>query len=176
MPAPKSTLKVVVTGAFNAGKSTFIRTVSIVPPVLTEELTFGQESAVKRSTTVALDYGKAILDGGMTVHLFGTPGQARFSFMREVLAEGMNAYVMMVDSTDSGALYETQSLLESFAQLPEVPYLIAATKADLPGALSESELHRYLRAQVPIVVCDARDEDSVHSVLRALLVHPNSSS
>ena len=165
-------LKVVVTGAFNAGKSTFIRSVSIVPPVLTEELTFGEESSVKRSTTVALDYGKTVLDGGTTVHLFGTPGQARFSFMREVLAEGMNAYIMMVDSTDSGALYETRALLDSFALLPEAPYLIAATKADLPGALSERELRRYLQEDAAIVICDARSEESVQDVLRALLALP----
>ncbi len=166
-------LKVVVTGAFNAGKSTFIRTISTVPPVLTEELTFGGESAVKRSTTVALDYGRAVTEGGLLLHLFGTPGQARFSFMREVLAQGMDAFVMVVDSTDSGALYETQALLDAFARLPNAPYVIAATKGDLPGALRDDELRRYLHVEAPIMACDARSRASVQAVLEALLTLPS---
>jgi hypothetical protein len=35
----------------------------------------------KDQTTVAMDYGVLALDGGVQLHLYGTPGQERFSFM-----------------------------------------------------------------------------------------------
>src|SRR5438128_2175595 len=82
---PMPSLKVLITGAFNAGKTRFIRSASDVPPVLTEEATYERESAVKTSTTVALDYGKVMLRD-VHIYLFGTPGQERFFFMRELLA------------------------------------------------------------------------------------------
>jgi signal recognition particle receptor subunit beta len=167
-------IKVVITGAFNAGKTRFIRSASDTPPVLTEELTFGGESAIKRSTTVALDYGKAVLDSGVHVYMFGTPGQERFSFMRDLLARGMDAYIVLVDSTDREALPKGRAIVEGFAALPSTPYVIAASRADLSDALGAEELRRLLgvAAEVPIVPCNAQQRASVHSVLATLLELP----
>jgi signal recognition particle receptor subunit beta len=167
-------LKVVITGAFNAGKTRFIRSASATPPVLTEESTFGSENAIKRSTTVALDYGKAELAGGVHVYLFGTPGQERFSFMRDLLARGMDAYVVLVDSTDPDSIPKCQAILADFAALPAVPYVIAASKADHSAALSVQDLRRLLGVAptVPIIPCDARQKASVHAVLTSLLTLP----
>ncbi len=167
-------LKVVVTGTFNAGKTRFIRSASDGPPVLTEELTFGVESGIKKSTTTALDYGKVVMPDGMHLYLFGTPGQDRFSFMRDVLAQGMDAYILVVDSTDGGAILQARVIGNIFAAMPPVPWIVAATKVDLPGALDEEELRRYLDVplEIPIVPCNAQQRSSVHHVLATLLALP----
>ncbi|HEX2021150.1 MAG TPA: GTPase, partial [Candidatus Thermoplasmatota archaeon] len=58
--------KIVVTGPYNAGKSSFVHSVSD-QAVSVDQL----------GTTVALDHGRVTLDG-LAADLFGTPGQSRF--------------------------------------------------------------------------------------------------
>ncbi|GAC1431074.1 MAG: ATP/GTP-binding protein [Chloroflexota bacterium] len=168
-----ASLKVLITGPFNAGKTRFISSASDAPPVLTEEVTVGRERAIKPSTTIALDYGKTTL-GDVHVYLFGTPGQERFSFMRELLAQGMDGYVVLADSVDLDALDQVQHVLATFATLSSVPHVVAASKTDVPGALDAEELRELLDlpAAVPLLPCDARERESVHAVLAALLAMP----
>ena len=42
----------------------------------------------KRTTTVAMDFGRITVDKSLIVYLFGTPGQDRFWFMWDELARG----------------------------------------------------------------------------------------
>ena len=74
-------LKIVFTGPMGAGKTTAIRAISDAPPVSTEVGNSDRQSSVKESTTVALDYGELTLEDGTCLRIYGTPGQARFSFM-----------------------------------------------------------------------------------------------
>jgi len=67
--------KVVVTGMFNAGKTTFVNTLSDIDIVNTDKVIRRRaEVKVKPATTVALDYGKVRLNKNVNIHLFGTPG------------------------------------------------------------------------------------------------------
>ena len=84
-----SRLKIVIFGAFHAGKSTFIQAVDPTSRHMDTECGDG-------TTTVALDYGKVVMHG-LTVHLFGTPGQERFEFARRIIMEGMDAALLLVD-------------------------------------------------------------------------------
>jgi signal recognition particle receptor subunit beta len=169
MPA----LKVLITGPFNAGKTRFIRSASDVPPVLTEEPTFGDERMAKDSTTVALDYGMTVVRN-VRLYLFGTPGQERFATIRQSLAQGMDTYITLVDSTDPRSAEAAREVLGAFATLAAVPYLIGATRADMPEARRPDELRRYLGVppEVPVLLCNARQRSSVHQVLTALLSLP----
>ena len=83
--------KIVVFGAFGAGKSTLIK--SIDP-----ESRHVEAACPGGTTTVALDYGRVQVDG-INVHLFGTPGQERFEFAREIIAKGMDGAILLVDAT-----------------------------------------------------------------------------
>jgi len=91
--------KIVVTGPFNSGKTAFIRTISDIDVVMTERRITTAERGIKASTTVAMDYGRVELDGRI-LHLYGTPGQARFDFMWEILAREMSGFIVLADSTD----------------------------------------------------------------------------
>lgn len=168
MPKP---YKVVVTGPFNAGKTTFVNTLSQMNTVNTDRATrLRDEVAVKSNTTVALDYGKVTLQPNVTVHLFGTPGQQRFDFMRDLLADGMHGFIFLVDLTDRRSLKEAGDLLTLFRRRRNVPYLLAANKADRQGlSLAEIRAQLCLAKDQPLVACVATDEGSVRAVVERLV-------
>jgi len=87
------TVKMVITGPFSSGKTEFIKSISEIEVVSTERdiSKNTQEAESKGQTTVAMDFGRITVDDELTLYLFGTPGQRRFDFMWEILAEGMLA-------------------------------------------------------------------------------------
>src|SRR5512137_884013 len=131
------TVKMVVTGPFSAGKTAFIRSVSEIDVVSTErKISSSQEKSVKEATTVAMDFGRITVDDDLVLYLFGTPGQRRFDFMWEILAEGMLGFVVMVDSAKPETFREAKSILETFRAYAPTPYVVAANKQDHPEAWS----------------------------------------
>jgi small GTP-binding protein len=84
-------LKIGVFGPYHAGKSSFIR--SIDPAARhTEAGTTGGDR-----TTVAIDFGRATI-GDRQIYLFGTPGQERFEFVREMITRGLDGALLIIDS------------------------------------------------------------------------------
>jgi len=77
--------KVVIVGKDEAGKSTLVQ--NIVPGAINIE---------RHGRTIALDYGNRE-HLGCKLHLFGTPGQARFRIVRDVVARGMDVAVWVLD-------------------------------------------------------------------------------
>jgi uncharacterized protein len=165
-------LKLVITGAYAAGKSSFIRTISDIEVVATEYATSDpHERAVKPETTVALDFGMTAISDVQTLYLFGTPGQERFDFMWEQLSVGCLGYVVLVDSCRPADLEPARRLLERFAALTDVPFVVAANKQDDPAALPLPYLRQRLglAPEVALVPCVATDKASVRQVLLTLL-------
>lgn len=162
----KRTLKVVVTGPFGAGKTEFIRNVSEIDIVTTERKVTTREKQIKAETTVAMDFGRLTV-GRNILHLFGTPGQARFEFMWDILAKEMHGFVILVDSTDKKSFAQAKRLIGLFAGDHEVPFVVAANKQDLKGALRPSEVRRSLGvgADVPVLGCVSVEPESIKSVL-----------
>lgn len=165
-----STYKIVVTGPFNSGKTQFVKTGSDVPVVDTEKRITTEDRGIKAETTVAMDFGK-IDFGSDTVHLFGTPGQTRFSFMWEILAKEMNGFIVLVDSTDTPSFPEAAELIEQFAGFVKVPHIVVANKADLADAASLDEVRDGTNtpADVPVLQSIATDKESVLKVVKAML-------
>lgn len=167
-------VKIVITGAYSAGKTNFIRSISDIDPVETEyEVTDPGERALKHQTTVALDFGKIAVTDDLVLYLFGTPGQERFDFMWEVLSEGCMGYIVMVDSCRPGHLLETERLMARFAQITDAPFVVAANKQDDPAALPVSYIRKRLSLpfEIPLVPCVATDRENVKQVLLDLLAH-----
>lgn len=165
-------IKIVITGAYSAGKTSFIRAISDIDPVTTESaVTDASERMLKSETTVALDFGMIAINDTATLYLFGTPGQERFDFMWETLSEGCIGYVVMVDSCRPAHLNETVRLMARFADITAVPFVVAANKQDDPTALPLSYIRRRLQLSfdIPLLSCVANDRESVKNVLLALL-------
>jgi small GTP-binding protein len=162
----------VITGPFSSGKTEFIRSISEIEVVSTErEITTAAEQRVKDATTVAMDFGRITVDDDLVLYLFGTPGQRRFDFMWEILAEGMLGFVVMVDSAKPETFREAKSILETFRAYAPTPYVVAANKQDHPDAWQPDDLRIALRIEeaVKLLPCVAKEKESVKNVLLELL-------
>jgi small GTP-binding protein len=116
-----SRMKIVVFGPFNAGKSTFIQAID-------PESRHVEADTLGGTTTVAIDFGRADILG-REIHLFGTPGQERFEFVRHITEQGMDAAILMVDCS-SGIDTFTQELYDHLERTG-VPFGIMLNKCDL---------------------------------------------
>jgi small GTP-binding protein len=166
------TVKMVVTGPFSSGKTQFIRTISEIDVVSTERrITSDAESSVKDDTTVAMDFGRITVDDDLVLYLFGTPGQRRFDFMWEILAEGMLGFIVLVDSARPETFREARSILETFRAFAPTPYIVAANKQDMEDAWEVDDLKVALRLEegVKMLGCVANEKDKVKNILLELL-------
>lgn len=165
------TVKMVVTGPFNAGKTQFIQTVSEIDVVATERKITSRRKVLKETTTVAMDFGRITVDEELVLYLFGTPGQKRFDFMWEILSEGMLGFIVMVDSTRPETFREARTILETFRAYAPTPYVVAASKQDLPDAWDISDMRIALRLDpaIEIIPCVAIEKNSVKNTLLTLL-------
>jgi hypothetical protein len=165
------TVKMVVTGPFNSGKTEFIRSVSEIDVVSTERKITSEAERIKEQTTVAMDFGRITVDDNLVLYLFGTPGQRRFDFMWEILSEGMLGFIVMVDSTRPETFREARNILETFRAYAPTPYVVTANKQDSKDSWDLDDMRIALRLdpKVKFLPCVATDKEAVKKVLLELL-------
>jgi len=123
--------KILVTGPFHSGKSTFIQKIST-----------RAVSVDRMGTTIALDHG-FIDHSGIGADLFGTPGQERFEFMLDILKRDAFGVLLLVDATDAATFKRGMEMLKHVRK-EAIPYAIAVNKQDIPGALSADEVRKMM--------------------------------
>jgi len=116
-----SRMKIVVFGSFHAGKSTFI---SAIDP----DSRHVDTDCADGTTTVALDFGRVVINNRQ-IHLYGTPGQERFGFARQVIMRGMDAAILLVDCTCAVDEF-TRQLFEDLSNTG-IPLGVVMNKCDL---------------------------------------------
>jgi uncharacterized protein len=164
-------VKVVVTGPFNAGKTTFIKAVSEITVLSTERQVSATSGEGDGETTVAMDFGRITVSDDVVLYLFGTPGQSRFSFMWETLSEGMLGFVVLVDADSPTSYEDARQMIRFFTDMSDVPFIVAANKV----AADDEETLRRVREDLglddtaPLLPVDARSRDSVKGALLGLL-------
>ncbi|MFI5778818.1 GTP-binding protein [Nocardia sp. NPDC051570] len=175
-PEPSaSSVKIVISGGFGVGKTTFIGAISEIEPLATEaamtEVSVGVDDpgrrAEKTTTTVALDFGRITLDRTLVLYLFGTPGQERFEFLWDDLLDGALGGVIMVDTS---RIEDCYPVLDYFEQR-NTPFVAAVNRFAGEPAFDLDEIREALDLDesIHLVECDARDRESVKEVLVALL-------
>ncbi|MCK5903140.1 MAG: ATP/GTP-binding protein [Cocleimonas sp.] len=165
--------KIVFTGPVASGKTTAINTISDIPTVSTEETATDQTQYVKESTTVAMDYGILNIPSGDVIHLYGTPGQERFSYMREILTEGGLGLVLLVNNNSPKAFSDLDHYIEAFQDfINKTCLVIGVTHMDMSTRPTLKEYHQHLaRKQLncPIFEIDARNKRDIQILLQVLL-------
>ena len=164
------TVKMVVTGPFNSGKTQFVGSISEIDVVSTERKISSEAEKVKDQTTVAMDFGRISLNGGIVLYLFGTPGQERFRSLWEDIAYGALGALVLVDSRRIDASFDVLGLVEESG----LPYAVAFNAfPDAPSHYTEDQLRAALDLEpdTPMVTCDARDTNSSVDALLALVQH-----
>lgn len=167
-------MRLVVTGTVGAGKSTFIRTVSEIEVVDTDRRATDDIAALKKKTTVAMDFGRLQFAPGMALHLYGTPGQSRFDFMWDILIRRAHAYILLVDAHRPSDFRSARRLLAFMRQRVQIPMIVGLTHMDCEGAWSEENVAIAIgfvdeKSRPPILAINANHKDSVIKSLIALI-------
>ncbi|MDO8340137.1 MAG: ATPase domain-containing protein [Candidatus Burarchaeum sp.] len=122
--------KILVTGPFHAGKSSFIHAIST-----------RAVSVDRMGTTIALDHGY-VDRGGMSIDLFGTPGQERFTFMIDILNRDVFGIILVVDSMNPEIERAVEML--KYVERYGIPLVVAANKQDVKGAMKPQDMKNEL--------------------------------
>lgn len=167
------TAKLVVTGPMGAGKTTAIRAISSIAPILTEVANLDWDQCAKEETTVGMDYGELELPCGGRLAIYGTPGQGRFEHMWRILGADALGVLILIDNTRARPLDDLRCYLESFAELTRtgravivVGRLEQCAEPGLDDYIDWLADHGYL---LPVLAGDVRRREEVVGAVEVLL-------
>ncbi len=170
-------VKIVVAGGFAVGKSTFVESISDIDPLTTEAAMTKVSEGIddmgdatsKKSTTVAMDFGRVALGQDLILYLFGTPGQNRFHFMWDELVRGAIGAVVLVDTNRLEHCFPAIDYMEQAG----VPFVVAVNAFDGVVRHHPEDVRDALDIpeHIPVIITDARHKAAVRDALVNLVRH-----
>ncbi|MEP6881057.1 MAG: ATP/GTP-binding protein [Dokdonella sp.] len=164
--------KLLFTGSMGAGKTTAINVISEIEPIKTDVSNTDLASSTKATTTTALDYGQVTLAGGNVLRLYGTPGQARFDFMWEILGSGALGVVVLVDNSREDPLSDLREYMHAFRDIVKNSRAVVGIgRTETHPNPSLDDYYTTIEAlglSAPIISVDVRRRDDVLLLLDVL--------
>lgn len=169
-------MRLVVTGPVGAGKSTFIQSISEIQVVDTDRRATDETLELKQKTTVAFDFGRLQFGPKMALHLYGTPGQARFDFMWDMLIRKAHVYILLVAAHRPHEFRYARRMLSFMQHRSRAPYIIGLTHSDMPGAWTMENIPIALglldpAKRPPLIQVNPTDSDSAVRAIAVLVQH-----
>ena len=139
--------KLVFAGPVGAGKTTAIQSLSDIEVVRTEANASDDVKTLKKTTTVAMDYGLMKLASGDQVRLYGTPGQKRFDFMWDSLTENALGLVLMLRGNSPEPVADLRTYVTEFRDfIDRTSVVVGITHSDQGGWQARQRVWRGLVA------------------------------
>jgi uncharacterized protein len=170
-------VKLLIAGGFGAGKTTMVASVSEITPLRTEELLTELSVGVddltgvekKTTTTVAMDFGRITIASDLILYLFGTPGQDRFWFMWDELAQGAIGAILLADPRRLDSCFPALDFFERRG----IPFIVGVNCFDGAPIYTPEEVGEALDVDpsIPILLCDVRQRESSKELLITLTEH-----
>lgn len=166
--------KIVFTGTMGAGKTTAIAAISEIAPIVTD-VKNSDETLHKERTTVAFDYGEISLENGEKLRLYGTPGQARFSFMWRITGRGALGLIVLIDNSRPDPLSDFGVYLDGFAEAIDagIHVVVGVGRTETHQSPGLDQFAEALRARgriAPVLPVDVRKKEDVLLLIDVLLM------
>lgn len=168
--------KVIITGPVGSGKSTAVSSITGDDNLLTDAAVSESDQVTrqrKQTTTVAMDYGIVPMREGDVIHLYGTPGQERFDFMWDVLAQGTQGMILLLDNHRNNPFRDLKYYTNAFHKLiNSSAFIVGITRTDVNDDPPPSVYRRWLKElkiDARVIPIDAREKDDVKLLLEHLI-------
>ena len=100
------------------------------------------------------------------IHFFGTPGQKRFEFMRELVLKGTNLALIVLDAS-KGVTKEDEEIVR-LLESKKIPYGIFINKTDV-GDIDTSEVYNFCNPKFVVKGC-ATKKDGLDELINEIIV------
>ncbi len=166
--------KLVFVGPVGAGKTTAVQTMAEAHCITTDEQASDMTLNQKAQTTVAMDYGVATGQGERRIHLYGTPGQERFSFMWDIITQGSHGVILLLDDARQNPLGDLHFYLKHHREYAlSGRMVLGITKVDLSTAGPTVDDYQFELQQagfsLPIIGADVRQHADVTNLVDLIL-------
>ncbi|MDO4427496.1 MAG: ATP/GTP-binding protein [Moraxella sp.] len=165
-------LKIVFSGPMGAGKTQAIASLSDIPVVSTEVQNTDLDTNAKLLTTVGMDYGELSIEGGVSIGLYGTPGQERFSFIWPILSQGALGVVILIDHSANDPVADLAHYLKTFDEIYDGRVVVGVSQIDKKPERPFSIYRDWLDSNnrnLPIFPVDMRKKEDVLLLVESII-------
>lgn len=155
-----------------AGKTQAIATLSDIPVVSTEVKNTDLNTNTKALTTVGMDYGELSIEGGVSIGLYGTPGQERFNFIWPILSQGALGVVILIDHSAEDPVADLSHYLETFGKIYDGRIVVGVSQVDKMPEREFSIYRDWLdqnNRNLPVFPVDMRKREDVLLLVECII-------